>query len=122
MKPSVALSLLLLFAAAPVRAQEPYDPQKAGHPVRIAAYILHPVGWLLDRLIFYPAWWIGGHEPLRSIFGHEGLPGGRDEGVHLEPSPLAASPAEGTGALEAPQADPTSPDDAAGEEPPASAP
>ena len=101
----LALSVLLL-AAAPVRAQEPYDPQRAGHPVRVAAYILHPVGWLLDRLIFYPAWWIGGHEPLRSIVGHDGLPGHMDSDVVIappapvepsaptEPAPLEPEPTE----------------------------
>ena len=85
--------ILLLLAAAPARAQDPYDPQKAGHPVRIIAYALHPVGWLLDRLIFFPAWWIGGHEPLRSIVGHDGLPGERVETIRtVEPEP--APPAE----------------------------
>jgi hypothetical protein len=89
----LALSILLL-ASVPARAQEPYDPQRAGHPVRIAAYIAHPVGWLLDRLIFFPAWWIGGHEPLRSIFGHDGLPDSRVEMSAPPAEPPVAPPAE----------------------------
>ena len=48
-----------------------YDPQRAGHPVRILAYALHPVGVMLDLLIFRPALWIGSKEPLASLFGHE---------------------------------------------------
>lgn len=85
----ILLICMLLLASAPARAQAPYDPQRAGHPVRIVAYVVHPVGWLLDRLIFFPAWWIGGHEPLRSIFGHEGLPGERVEVVRAPaPEPL----------------------------------
>jgi hypothetical protein len=46
-----------------------YDSQSAGHPLRIAAYVLHPVGVLVDRLIFRPAWWIGSHEPFHTLFG-----------------------------------------------------
>jgi hypothetical protein len=46
-----------------------YDPKQAGHPLRIAAYLLHPVGVVIDRLIFRPAWWIGSHEPFHTLFG-----------------------------------------------------
>ena len=74
---AAALVIGLSFPAV-AGAQERYDPEKAGHPLRVAAYVLHPVGWLLDRLIFFPAWWIGGHEPLRSIVGHDGLPEPRE--------------------------------------------
>ena len=52
-------------------AADSYDPQRAGHPVRVAAYLLHPVGVVLDLLIFRPAHWIGSHEPLATLFGHE---------------------------------------------------
>jgi len=59
-------------AAVPVRAEAPYDSERAGNPVRIAAYALHPFGVLLDYLIFRPAWWIGQHEPFKTLFGvHE---------------------------------------------------
>lgn len=63
------LALALLALAVPSGAADDYDPKEAGHPVRIAAYILHPVGVILDRLIFRPAWWLGSHEPLRTLFG-----------------------------------------------------
>jgi len=89
---------ILLLAPSVAGAQERYDPQKAGHPVRIIAYALHPVGWLLDRLIFFPAWWIGGHEPLRSIVGHDGLPARRDEEAYLPEGEPA--PSDDPGALE----------------------
>ena len=91
MSRSLALSILLLVAA-PAGAQEPYNPERTGHPLRVAAYIAHPVGWLLDRLIFYPAWWVGGHEPLRSIFGHDGLPGERIDTEVRTPAPAPAEP------------------------------
>lgn len=56
-------------AALPAGAEAPYDPKRAGNPVRIAAYAVHPFGVLLDYLIFRPAWWIGQHEPFKTIFG-----------------------------------------------------
>lgn len=61
--------LALVASAAPARAEEEYDPKRAGHPLRIAAYIMHPAGVLIDYVIMRPAWWIGSHEPFRTIFG-----------------------------------------------------
>jgi hypothetical protein len=65
---AILLSLVLFPAAA--RAGT-YDARKAGHPLRIAAYAVHPVGYALDRLLFHPVWWVGQHQPFRSIFGVE---------------------------------------------------
>jgi hypothetical protein len=48
-----------------------YNPRRSGHPLRIVAYALHPVGVIADTLIFHPAWWLGTHEPLRTLFGVE---------------------------------------------------
>jgi hypothetical protein len=61
----------LLLSALPAAADE-YDPRRAGHPLRILAYVLHPVGVAFDYLVFRPAHWVGHHEPLRTIFGHRG--------------------------------------------------
>jgi hypothetical protein len=63
------LAFALLALAAPSGAADDYDPKEAGHPLRIAAYVLHPVGVILDTLIFRPAYWLGSHEPLRTLFG-----------------------------------------------------
>ena len=57
-------------AAAPALADE-YDPDNAGHPLRIVAYVLYPVGFAIDYLILRPAHWIVSHEPMQSLFGHE---------------------------------------------------
>ena len=46
-----------------------YDPTDAGNPLRIAAYVLHPVGVILDTLIFRPAYWLGSHEPIKTLVG-----------------------------------------------------
>lgn len=56
--------------AAPAAADE-YDPQRAGHPLRLVAYVLHPIGVAFDYLLMRPAHWVVHHEPLLTIFGHE---------------------------------------------------
>jgi hypothetical protein len=66
---AAALAVLPLCVSA-VRADE-YDPQRAGHPVRIIAYVVHPVGVILDLLIFRPAHWIGSLPGVDEFFGHE---------------------------------------------------
>jgi hypothetical protein len=48
-----------------------YEPLRAGHPLRLVAYALHPVGVILDYVVCRPLYWIGSHEPLRTLFGHE---------------------------------------------------
>ena len=69
---AAALVVLALGLAAPARAGTTrYNPERAGHPLRVVAYVLHPVGVALDTLIFHPAWWLGTHEPLRTLFGVE---------------------------------------------------
>jgi hypothetical protein len=67
---AAVLASSLLALATPAVAHE-HDPQESGHPLRIVAYMLHPVGVLLDTLIFRPAHWVVHHEPLATIFGAE---------------------------------------------------
>ncbi len=63
---------LAVFLATPRSAQaDEYERDRAGHPVRIVAYLLHPVGVVLDYLIFRPAHWLGHREPFQTLFGHE---------------------------------------------------
>jgi hypothetical protein len=66
---AAALAVLPLCSAA-ARADD-YDPQRAGHPVRIIAYVVHPVGVILDLVIFRPAHWIGSLPGVDEFFGHE---------------------------------------------------
>jgi hypothetical protein len=61
---------LAAFGATAARADD-YDPQRAGHPVRIIAYAAHPVGVILDLLIFRPAHWVGSLPGVDKFFGHE---------------------------------------------------
>jgi hypothetical protein len=80
---ALLLTCILVFAATAANAGSRYDPEKAGHPLRVAAYVLHPVGVILDRLIFRPAWHLGQVEGVRQLFGvEEALP---EEGPSLNP-------------------------------------
>ncbi len=63
------LTVALFVGATPARADR-YDPKESGHPLRIVAYVIHPVGVLLDTLIFRPAHWMVSHDGLRYWFGH----------------------------------------------------
>jgi len=65
-----AAAVACLGLAAPAGADD-YDPQYAGHPLRILAYVVHPVGVAIDYLILRPAHWVGTREPFRTIFGHK---------------------------------------------------
>ena len=67
---ALLLSMGLLFSASPALADE-YDEDMAGHPLRIIAYVLHPVGVAIDYLIMRPAHWLVSHEPMKTVFGHE---------------------------------------------------
>jgi hypothetical protein len=74
LKASLVAALLasaLVVAARPAAADE-YDPRRAGHPLRIIAYALHPIGVAFDYLLFRPAHWLGSKEPVKTIFGHTG--------------------------------------------------
>lgn len=68
---AAGLAAALIGIAAPAGAADEYDPEYAGHPVRILAYIIHPVGVLFDYLIMRPAFWVGSQEPFSTIFGRD---------------------------------------------------
>jgi hypothetical protein len=61
---------IALLAAAPAGADD-HRPDRSGHPRAILGAVLHPVGWLIDTLIFRPAHWLEHHEPLKTIEGHD---------------------------------------------------
>ena len=68
-------ALALILALLPhVADADTYRPKEAGHPLRIVYYVAYPVGYVLDRLIFYPAWLLGQREPYRTFFGVYGQP------------------------------------------------
>jgi hypothetical protein len=68
---AMAAALGLALAVASPSAADDYEADRAGHPVRILAYVLHPFGVVLDYLVMRPAHWLGHHEPFQTLFGHE---------------------------------------------------
>lgn len=68
---AASLLSLGLVVAAPAGAESEYDAPDAGHPVRIAGYVLHPVGVIYDYLVLRPAWWVGSYQPFRTLFGRD---------------------------------------------------
>jgi len=65
------LSIFLMSTGTTMASADDYDPTMSGHPLRIIAYVLHPVGVALDYLIFRPAHWLASQEPVKSLVGHE---------------------------------------------------
>jgi hypothetical protein len=81
MKRSIAalslVALLALSGSAWAIPQDEYDDSQT-YPLRIAAYLLHPVGVGLEYLLFRPFHWIVSHdEKSEMIWGH--TPHGAEE-------------------------------------------
>jgi len=66
----MSLAALILFAATPAVADR-YEQDRAGHPLRIVAYVVHPIGVVVDYLLLRPFHWLGEQEVLSQLFGHE---------------------------------------------------
>jgi outer membrane protein OmpA-like peptidoglycan-associated protein len=72
----LALNLNIKPASA---APDEYDDSQS-NPFRVAAYLLHPVGWLAEWIIFRPFHAIvSANEPLENFFGHRPHPPVLDE-------------------------------------------
>ena len=85
MKSTFALLALvgLLAVPAAARAGDPYDDSQA-HPLRVTAYVVHPVGVLLEWVVFRPFHMLtSASDETEYVFGHR--PHGIDE-FSLEPS------------------------------------
>ncbi len=62
-------ALALVLAAAPASADD-HRSDRAGHPLKIVATILHPIGVVIDYVIFRPAHWLQNREPVKTATGH----------------------------------------------------
>jgi hypothetical protein len=60
---------MVLALAAPASAVDAYDDGQA-NPLRIAAYIVHPVAYLAEWLVLRPFHRIVSQEDLEPISGH----------------------------------------------------
>jgi len=67
----VGLLLTVTLASQSVYAYpDEYDDSQS-HPLRIAAYLIHPIGWLAEWLIYRPFHlMVSGTEPQEALFGH----------------------------------------------------
>jgi hypothetical protein len=71
-KITVFLSLLVLLVSFPTGAiADEYNKYEAGNILRVAAYILHPVGTAIDYVVARPLHWLLHQEPMDEIFGHD---------------------------------------------------
>lgn len=84
---AIAISTLLLVATSSVSAQDqlPYDNssdfaeyhpapayrESESHPLRVLAYIVHPIGWVLREVIFRPLSYFASSTPeTRMVMGY----------------------------------------------------
>lgn len=68
-KTAAALLVALVLAGAGPATAESYNAKNSGHPLRVLAYIVHPVGVILDTLIFRPFHWLGSKQPVKTLVG-----------------------------------------------------
>ena len=61
--------LLTALTAVPVRAMDDYDDSQS-NPLRLAAYLLHPVGFVAEWLVLRPFHRIVAQDDMEAIFGH----------------------------------------------------
>jgi len=85
--PRLVLIAVFLFGAltskSAIAGADQYDDSQS-NPLRIAAYLLHPVGWLAEWTIFRPFHFIvSATEPQEAFFGHHPHPP-----VLEEPQPI----------------------------------
>ncbi len=66
---TIALAAALLGGAGKARAHDAYDDSES-HPLRIAAYAVHPLGWALEWLALRPMHFVVSNPGLEHIFGH----------------------------------------------------
>jgi hypothetical protein len=66
----IAALALGLALAAPALADD-HRSDRAGHPLKILATILHPVGVVVDYVVMRPAHWLAEKEPVKTLTGHE---------------------------------------------------
>jgi len=72
---ATGLVCVLTLGSQPARAEwDSYDDSQS-HPLRVAAYLLHPLGWLAEWTIFRPFHLIvSATEPQEAFFGHRPHP------------------------------------------------
>lgn len=94
----VMVGVAMVFLAGPSLAYyDEYDDYSGSHPLRIAAYAIHPIGYSLQWLLFRPVHALVSQPELQPIFGYKppewdfttGLP---QVSEVTAPPPAAAAP------------------------------
>ena len=63
-------AMVLTLGAGPAAAlPDEYDDSQS-HPLRVAAYLIHPIGFTAEWLIFRPLHWVVSRPYLDHVFGH----------------------------------------------------
>jgi hypothetical protein len=65
----LGLAALLAGGATPARAHDAYDDSET-HPLRVLAYAVHPIGWLIETAVAKPIHFLVSHPQLEPITGH----------------------------------------------------
>lgn len=64
------LGMMLSMSGSPaLAAPDEYDDMQA-HPLRVAGYLVHPIGFTLEWLLFRPFHYIVSRPGLDQVFGH----------------------------------------------------
>ncbi len=66
---AVLAGVLLAQAPASQARADEYD-ETQGHPLRVAAYLVHPVGFALEWILLRPLHWVVSQPGLEKVFGH----------------------------------------------------
>ncbi len=64
-----ALAATLLVAPSAARAHDAYDDSES-NPLRLAAYGLHPIGFVLEWVAMRPLHFLVSNRQLEPVFGH----------------------------------------------------
>lgn len=80
---TLALLGVMTMSGAAYAVPDEYDDSQA-HPLRLAAYLVHPVGYALEWVIFRPFHWLVSQKGTDQVFGHG--PHGAEE-LYTEPKP-----------------------------------
>ena len=66
---ALALAVVLLGAPSAARAHDAYDDSES-NPLRLAAYGLYPVGFMLEWIVMRPMHFVVSNPQLERVFGH----------------------------------------------------
>jgi len=64
------LAVILASAVAPAHAVPDDYEDSQSHPIRVAAYLIHPVGFTIEWLVFRPFHYVVSRPLLNRVFGH----------------------------------------------------